>query len=296
LFFLPFCFAYIQFILAFVFASFLNPGAWSDTGSAFCFNPAKTWYNGWYSSNHVEVDPSSSPYNGELVGINAVRDGTISSGQDVVLKIATSGNGVTDLFVMFNRQIGTNAGVPGDGNEVIVVSQAAHTYVSVWEAGISSGQTMTMSWPNSGMLHIKVCSIDLSSPGKAHVLVYADGQSTPSCADTGPDPTPAPVATPTKSPIRANQCQDSATNFPFENRRRTCKYVSKKTAIRCVVSGVAANCPVTCETGCECYDSVGSFNYKKKSRTCEWVGRKNTVKRCTKNRLRSNCPVTCGVC
>ena len=48
----------------------------------------------------------------------------------------------------------------------------------------------------------------------------------------------------------------------------------KKPTIRCNVSGVTGNCPVTCKQGCECCATVEPFNYKKKSRNCEWVGRK----------------------
>ena len=203
--FLPFCFAYIPFLLAFVFASFLVSGSWSDTGSKFCFNPAKTWYNGWYSDDHAEVDPASSPYNGELVGINAVRDGTIQRGkEDVVLKIATSGE--TDLFVMFNRQIGANSGVPGDGDEVLITSQSSRSWgssTSSWVAGLSSGETHTVSgWSDKGTLHIKVCSIDLSSHGKAHILVYADGQSIIPC---GPVVTDTPVASPSSEPSSSSE-------------------------------------------------------------------------------------------
>ena len=179
---------------------FLIP-AYTDMGRAYCFNPAKTWYNDWYSSGHAEVDPISSPYDGELVGINAVRDGTIRSGQDVVLKIASLGE--TSLFVMFNRKIGTNSGVEINGDEIIIVSQSSSSQPSLWEAGLSSGQTHTVSdWSDTGTLYIKVCSIDLSSPpGEAHILVYADGQSTPSCPDTAIPPTAAPVQSPTASPI-----------------------------------------------------------------------------------------------
>jgi len=195
----------ILFLLAFVFASFLVPGSWSDTGSVFCFNPAKTWYNGWYSSDHAEVDPSSSPYDGELVGINAVRDGTILSGQeDVVLKIATSGE--TDLFVMFNRQIGANSGVPGDGDKVLITSQSSSGSTSSWEAGLSSGETHTVSdWSDKGTLNIKVCSIDLSSHGKAHILVYANGQSVITCDGSPPPPT-TPPPPPTGSPTNDTSC------------------------------------------------------------------------------------------
>ena len=69
-----------------------NKGSWSDAGTNFCFNAAKTWANKWYESYHVTVDPSSATYDGTLVGINAVKDGTIAAGQDIVLKISSSGD------------------------------------------------------------------------------------------------------------------------------------------------------------------------------------------------------------
>ena len=150
------------------------------------------------------MDPSSSPYNGELVGINAVRDGTILSGQDVVLKIATSGE--TNLFVMFNRQIGANSGVPGDGDKVLITSQSSSGKTSSWEAGLSSGETHTVSgWSDKGTLNIKVCSIELGSPGKAHILVYADGQSVITCDGSPPPPT-TPPPPPTGSPTIDTSC------------------------------------------------------------------------------------------
>ena len=77
-------------------------------------------------------------------------------------------------------------------------SQASSSATSSWEAGLSSGQTHTISWPNMSTLYIKVCSIDLSSHGKAHILVYADGQSTITC--DGSPPTP-PTDSPTTETI-----------------------------------------------------------------------------------------------
>ena len=67
-----------------------NQGSWSDTGTKFCFNPAKTWYNGWYSDRHVTVNPLTTAYSGDIVGINAVNDDTIQSDQDVVLSFENS--------------------------------------------------------------------------------------------------------------------------------------------------------------------------------------------------------------
>jgi hypothetical protein len=76
-----------------------NPGHHhSGKDGVTCADPACNMGN-----RSAPADPSSSPYDGELVGINAVRDGTNLSGQDEVLKIATSGSGLSDLFVMFNK-------------------------------------------------------------------------------------------------------------------------------------------------------------------------------------------------
>ena len=79
-----------------------NQGSWSDAGTNFCFNAAKTWANKWYESYHVTVDPTRATYDGTLVGINAVKNGSITAGQDVVLKISSSAE--TDLYVMLNRK------------------------------------------------------------------------------------------------------------------------------------------------------------------------------------------------
>ena len=48
------------------------------------------------------------------MGINAVKDGTIAAGNDVVLKISSSAE--TDLYVMFSRRAGANDEVPEYGD------------------------------------------------------------------------------------------------------------------------------------------------------------------------------------
>ena len=99
-----------------------NKGSWSDGGTNFCFNAAKIWANKWYESYHVLIDPTSNTYDGTLVGINAVKDGTIAeTGQDVVLKIASTGE--ADLHVMFNRKVGANNEVPLYGDQVVITEQ-----------------------------------------------------------------------------------------------------------------------------------------------------------------------------
>jgi len=286
-----------------------NQGSWSDAGTNFCFNAAKTWANKWYESYHVTVDPSSATYDGTLVGINAVKDGTIAAGQDVVLKISSSGE--TDLYVMFNRKAGANDEVPENGDQVVITEQAAETRTtSSWLAGLSEAAgvtTYTQSWwSGSGTLTVKVCSLNTGSPGTARILVYATGHATLSCDASPPAPSKAPTKatvtpSPTKAPVTSPntggslKCQDNDKVFVFNNgRSRNCKFISKKAGKRCTKAGAAENCPVTCKQECTCFDTKGTFLTRKKEKNCDWAAKWS--KRCNRNDVRSNCPLTCGVC
>jgi hypothetical protein len=53
------------------------------------------------------VDPSTSPYVGQLVGTNDVVNDEISIGQDMVVKLHS--NGETDLFMMYQKTEGITA-------------------------------------------------------------------------------------------------------------------------------------------------------------------------------------------
>ena len=194
-----------------------NQGSWSDAGTNFCFNAAKTWANKWYESYHVTVDPTNATYEGTLVGINAVKDGTITAGQDVVVKIASSGE--TDLYVMFNRKAGANSEVPQNGDQVVITEQEYELYyTSAWLAGLSETgvTTYTRSWSGSGTLTVKVCSLDTSSSGgTARILVYATGHATLSCDVSTPAPTNTPVTpAPTKATVTSPPTSAPVTPAP----------------------------------------------------------------------------------
>jgi hypothetical protein len=288
-----------------------NQGSWSDAGTNFCFNAAKTWANKWYESYHVTVDPSSATYDGTLVGINAVKDGTIAAGQDVVLKISSSNE--IDLYVMFNRQAGANDEVPQYGDQVVITEQEDELYyTSSWLAGLSESgvTTYTRSWSGAGTLIVKVCSLNTGSPGTARILVYATGHATLSCDVLTPAPTSTPVtpaptkatvtSPPTSAPITSpptitGGCQDNDAKFVFNGKSKYCKFISKKnTGKRCTKAGAAENCPVTCDIGCTCFDTEGTFVSRGKDIDCKWAFTKPNY--CTKrNEVRSNCPITCGV-
>jgi len=283
-------------------------GSWSDEGLNYCFNAAKTWANKWYESYHVTIDPISETHVGILVGINAVKDGTIAeTGQDVVLKIDSSGE--TDLYVMFNRKAGANNEVLQYGDQVVITEQYRETGASSsWQASLSSGEEYTQSnWGASGTLTVKVCSIETSSPGSARVLVYASGHATLSC-DSSNSNTNSPIAGQVGSsivevPVVVGGCQDSVRKFAWNGMDKTCKFVAQKRYNnRCLIEALAEFCPVTCrkQSQCTCYDTAGSFQMRngRQTRSCRWATKNPFLaeKRCRNNFIRSNCPIACGVC
>jgi len=297
-----------------------DANVWSDKGTNFCFNAAKTWANKWYASYHETVDPSRGTYFGTLVGINAVKNNTIAeSGQDIVLKIASSGE--SDLYVMFNRKTGANKDVPLYGDQVVIVEQRAELQAaSSLKAALSAGQEYTQSWSASGTLVVKVCNLEIGSPGSARIVVYATGQAMISC-DTTNTPTASPVRPssvvptftsspvlslltfpPTKAPVFDGSCQDRIAKFAMTNGKKIhCKYVSKNRLKRCKDPAVVDHCPVTCgKIGCVCKDILNKFTLPRNGRlrSCAWAARtlSKTKKRCRKSIMRSHCPETCGVC
>lgn len=114
------------------------------------------------------------------------------------------------------------------------------------------------------------------------------------CQTESAPPVPSPTSV---SPD--DSCQDVASRFSYGNKMKTCKFISWKTNVRCDKHGSAGsrNCPVTCKNGCKCFDTSDAFSLSNgKQRTCRWAANANTFKRCKKNVVRSNCPITCGVC
>ena len=236
-----------------------NGGSWSDRGSNFCFNAAKTWANKWYEEYHATVDPSSGGYDGTLVGINAVKkDGTIAAtGQDVVIKVDSPGE--IDLYIIYNRKTGANNQVPENGDEVVIVEQSRELReTSSWRAALSEGEEYTQGgWSSAGSLIVKVCSLEKGTPGSARVLVYATGQETLSCNAApvnAPNNAPenAPARAPVSAPTKDDSCEDSLLNFIYKNTiERNCEWIGKNSLVtirigRCQDPAAAKNCPLTC--------------------------------------------------
>ena len=289
-----------------------------DEKGEMCFNAAKSHYFGWFSQYHNDFTPAVTGYYGELVSTNDVAAGRISTGRHYILKL--SGTGETDLFVYYNKAEGITKDMDGRyktvyGNAVMVYSQASLSAKSSILAGLTAtGHTYTKAdWAGSRhSLKIEVCSITAGSPDMAKVIVYVDGVTTASCAAatsaptaTSPSAAPvliasAPIAVPDSSPLP--KCQDIAKSFEYNNgKSKNCKFVSKKnTELRCNRKSALANCPVTCgDDACQCYNTAEPFKLWESGTNrnwCTWAESWNTDKRCRKNKVRANCPVTCGVC
>ena len=139
-------------------------------------------------------------------------------------------------------------------------------------------------------------SAPVSSPVSAPVTA-----PTPSAPVTSPvsAPVTAPASAPVSQPTNQDNsyCQDSADIFLFKGKNnKNCRWIGRtKTEARCRDSAAAEHCPVTCKNAnCTCFDS-DDFMLGDKRKDCEWVAKK-LLKRCDGNLIRSNCPITCGVC
>ena len=88
-----------------------------DDGAAHCFNAAKMYYLGWYSSYNKDLTPSTASYTGKLVPTNDIAAGDInSSTYDYVLKV--SGSGETDLFIFYNKAGGIIQDMTGEDRAI----------------------------------------------------------------------------------------------------------------------------------------------------------------------------------
>ena len=311
----------------------MGGGDWSsptDDDAAQCFNAAKMYYLGWYSSYNKDLTPSTASYTGELVPTDDIATGDIdSSTYDYVLKV--SGSGETDLFIFYNKAEGIIKDMTDEdraifGNHVMIYSQSADWEVStiVFDNGLGNGGVYTKAnWGGtSNSLKVEVCSITTGSPNVAKVIVYLDGVTTASCIDATPAPTPAPVTESTPAPTPApvtestpaptpapvspptSTCSDSTEEFAALKpgwtapKMKTCdEWVKRRaTGWRCFkVEGVAEACPETC-LNC-CVDSTTPFNllFNKKEKTCDWAAI-NPELRCRKAPTRMKCAQTCGQC
>jgi hypothetical protein len=206
-----------------------------------CFNPAHTWQLGWFATTGetTEWNRALGSRTYSLVGVGRPAKQT---GRFVIVKIP---NGPTDLYVGYNRNIGSNAGVVEDPNEVTIVSRPAGTGFAptLKVAALVAGGSYTVpNYLGTGTPLTIVFSsqqaLGTDTIGQANVAFsYVP---------------PAPTAAPTPLPTFVNQCGTLATfnlkmltdNYPDETSW-TLKSGQNVVASRALGSYKAAGTSVT---------------------------------------------------
>jgi hypothetical protein len=155
----------------------------ADEGPAMCFNPAKSWQLGWYSDKRTTVNQlNDGAFATTLVGIDDYQ----SAGNTFVnVKVE---NGITDLFIGFNRQKGINSGTKEAANKVTIQTQGSGFSPSSLVAELAENEEYTIqNYQNSGIdAVVKVGSIDIAStPSTATIDIFLffceDGDCGPHC-------------------------------------------------------------------------------------------------------------------
>ena len=160
-----------------------------DDGPRMCFNAAKMYQLGWYTSNTLELNPLqlSSPLNVALMG--AV-DYDVSDSSRVVLIKLNQASRSSDFYLTFNSKTGFNSGTVDGGNRVIVNIQGGegNSYATsdlIDRLGAGNALTLKNFNGESGKdVVITVNSIDLTAR-IAHITISLPGDL--------PTPAPTPI-------------------------------------------------------------------------------------------------------
>lgn len=207
-----------------IYDQYNDPTCWmgahvyEDEGPASCFNGAKSWDFGWYSSNSVEIDPQEKNSYFYLIGINDFLNGEASSEHTTVVKIIGD---LETLYMMYNKQEGINSGTAGYGDTVTIVHQPGPYEISWFRSGLNAGQKYEANnFRNGKNLVVEVCEMVSGMPDIAKTIVYLDGFNNISCDDsTTASPVSFPQVSPTASPL---ECPTS--KKPFQVQVQTDNY------------------------------------------------------------------------
>jgi hypothetical protein len=237
------------------------------------------------------VDPSTSAYNGELVGTNDVVNGEISAGQEMTVKL--HGKGETDLFMMYQKTEGVTVDIADKyestfNNHVVIVEQSGDSQVSWVKASLAPGDMYSQKNWNGGTLVVQVCSITPGRPDVAKVISFVDGVTTtpPSCFK----PEGACVDTKRKFYVRSKLRHGGCRWAQQHSRRNTKK--------RCNKGKLSSMCPVTCGTcGYEQYiDGGQTFRVAGSNKRCSWISQRPDNEKatwCNKSGVNLLCRFTC---
>ncbi len=163
-----------------------NQIPWTDHGAFMCFNPAKTWYFGWYDDHHKEINPTNAPFNQDIVGIDDVSNGKAGDNMKVIIRITGDQN---KFFLMYNRAKGINSEALSGADELVITKQNSAAQNSNLVEFLGNGeQWVYNNFASTGKnLVVKNCYTTQDTPNGdiARVLIYIEGINDQQCPGAG---------------------------------------------------------------------------------------------------------------
>jgi len=183
-----------------------------------CFNAAKSWQLGWYSSADYHLLPDQLPWNGKIAALcDMAHVDSVNRGEYILLKFAD------DIYLSFNRKKGITAGTQEKPDQIVIVQEdESRDGHSILLTGLNDTHpTYNLAYGDKVVV-FEFCEVVLDPPGgadyvKMSIHYETDGSLceaafVPLPAQT-PAPTPAPVA-PTPAPTSFVPC-NNADEFRF---------------------------------------------------------------------------------
>lgn len=127
-----------------------------------CFNAAKLWQLGWFSSRSLELDANgTNNYSGDIADMT--QEPNDSSGAPIVIKMNTPSD--QDYFLSFNRVTGFNSGVPEGGDEIRIQQTEDGSGTSYSVSFIRASLTAGQSWTSDTNFSGKTVTVTVNSIG-----------------------------------------------------------------------------------------------------------------------------------
>ncbi|CAJ1936136.1 unnamed protein product, partial [Cylindrotheca closterium] len=180
-----------------------------------CFNAAKSWQLGWYTSKADSITPSSSSATYSIKRAGIVEYDTTAN--KVLIQIRQTSS-TTFYNINYNHATGLSEGTQEGANRVLVVSkdEAVDSNASMAQANLSSGNSFAISNFNGKSGETLTISFTLLENNEANVDIVLTGfQETSPTASITPSPAPSkapnkilsrapsPSKAPSKTPTRA---------------------------------------------------------------------------------------------
>jgi len=280
-------------------------------GPAMCFNPANSFYLGWYQAQSDSYDAYDSGdgrrfiLNG-VVDYNPEKSGSGDDKRLVVLQLTQSRKD-WDYYIGYNRKEGMNSQTSENGNEVLILKKngpADGSFTTKKIATLSEIGTYYEIEQYNEDRSVFILFESLFSDGRDAFIVVSTVR-----------PTTAPTGMPTPQPTIPDGIYDIYDRDDLRyngNKNKDCDWVSRNRELRCSLMARRLSvknywCPKTCEfaassnLNCKGRDR-DNFGYRKNPElNCAWVS-EDRIKRCPKKwkgrRIADNwCPETCdGLC